>query len=75
MPTQAPDILILFGTNLRRIRKDKGFSQRELSSRCNIDNADISRMENGAINITLTTLQQLADAMDIGVWELLVPRG
>ncbi|SIN97821.1 helix-turn-helix domain-containing protein [Chitinophaga niabensis] len=74
MPTQAPDILILFGTNLRRIRKDKGFSQRELSSRCNIDNADISRMENGAINITLTTLQQLADAMDIAVWELLVPR-
>ncbi len=75
MPTQAPDILILFGTNLRRIRKDKGFSQRELSSRCNIDNADISRMENGAINITLTTLQQLADAMDIAVWELLIPRG
>lgn len=75
MPTQAPDILILFGTNLRRIRKDKGFSQRELSSRCNIDNADISRMENGAINITMTTLQQLADAMDIAVWELLIPRG
>lgn len=73
MPT--PDALILFGTNLRRIRKDKGFSQRELSSRCNIDNADISRMENGAINVTITTLQQLADAMDIGMWELLVPRG
>ncbi|MRG45593.1 helix-turn-helix domain-containing protein [Chitinophaga sp. SYP-B3965] len=70
----APDILILFGTNLRRIRKDKGFSQRELSSRCNIDNADISRMENGTINITLQTLQQLAEAMDIAVWELLVPR-
>jgi len=75
MPTQAPDILSLFGTNLRRIRKDKGFSQRELSSRCNIDNADISRMENGDINITLKTLQQLADAMDISVWELLIPRG
>lgn len=74
MPSQAPDILILFGTNLRRIRKDKGFSQRELSSRCNIDNADISRMENGDINITLKTLQQLAEAMDIAVWELLVPR-
>lgn len=71
---QAPDILILFGTNLRRIRKDKGFSQRELSSRCNIDNADISRMENGDINITLKTLQQLADAMDISVLELLIPR-
>jgi transcriptional regulator with XRE-family HTH domain len=72
MPT--PDILNLFGTNLRRIRKEKGFSQRELSSRCNIDNADISRMENGDINITLKTLQQLADAMDISVLELLIRR-
>lgn len=74
MSTQAPDILNLFGTNLRRIRKEKGFSQRELSARCNIDNADISRMENGDINITLKTLQQLADAMDINVIELLIKR-
>lgn len=74
MHTQAPDILNLFGTNLRRIRKEKGFSQRELSARCNIDNADISRMENGDINITLRTLHQLADAMDINPIELLISR-
>ncbi|WP_126248858.1 helix-turn-helix domain-containing protein [Chitinophaga rhizosphaerae] len=74
MSTQAPDILRLFGTNLRRIRKERGFSQRELSARCNVDNADISRMENGEINVTLRTLSQLADALEVAVLELLADR-
>ncbi|MGE7776712.1 helix-turn-helix transcriptional regulator [Chitinophaga caseinilytica] len=74
MSTQAPDILRLFGTNLRRIRKERGFSQRELSARCNVDNADISRMENGEINVTLRTLSQLADALEVAILELLADR-
>lgn len=74
MSTQAPDILRLFGTNLRRIRKERGFSQRELSARCNVDNADISRMENGEINVTLRTLSQLADALEVAILELLSDR-
>lgn len=74
MSTQAPDILRLFGTNLRRIRKERGFSQRDLSARCNVDNADISRMENGEINVTLRTLSQLADALDVAILELLSDR-
>lgn len=74
MSTQAPDILHLFGTNLRRIRKERGFSQRELSARCNVDNADISRMENGEINVTLRTLSQLADALEVAILELLSDR-
>ncbi len=74
MSTQAPDILRLFGTNLRRIRKERGFSQRELSARCNVDNADISRMENGEINVTLRTVSQLADALEVAILELLSDR-
>ena len=44
---------------------EKGLSQRDLSALCNIDNADISRMENGEINVTLNTVGQLANALDI----------
>jgi transcriptional regulator with XRE-family HTH domain len=65
------DILKTFGNNLRSHRVSKGFSQRELSARCNVDNADISRMENGEINITLQTLNQLAEALDISPEDLL----
>lgn len=71
MRNKPTDIIGIFSSNLRRIRILKGFSQRELSARCNVDNADISRMENGDINITLKTLEQLANALDVGVLELL----
>lgn len=71
MRNKPTDIIGIFSTNLRRIRMLKGFSQRELSARCNVDNADISRMENGDINITLKTLEQLANALDVEILELL----
>lgn len=68
-------ILKAFGENLKRVRTQKGMSQRDLSALCNVDNADISRMENGEINVTLNTVAQLADALDVQFWELLKPKG
>lgn len=64
-------ILKTFGANLRRIRNEKGLSQRDLYALCNIDNAEISRMENGDVNVTLNTLAQLAEALDVPAWMLL----
>ena len=69
------DILKLFGDNLRRIRTGKGLSQRDLSAMCTIDNADISRMENGEINVTLKTVAQLADALDVPLIKFLKKEG
>lgn len=69
------DILIVFGENLRKIRTGKGLSQRDLSALCTIDNADISRMENGEINVTLKTVAQLAEALDIPLIKLLKKDG
>jgi len=74
MTSQDSEILSIFGSNLRHIREEKGYSQRELSTRCNIDNADISRMEKGNINVTLRTVAQLADALDVKVVDLLTQR-
>ncbi|MGN6511025.1 MAG: helix-turn-helix domain-containing protein [Chitinophaga sp.] len=74
MASQESEVLSIFGSNLRRIRQEKGYSQRELSTRCNIDNADISRMEKGNINITLRTAAQLADALDVKVVDLLTEK-
>lgn len=74
MASLESEILNIFGENLRRIRQDKGYSQRELSSRCNVDNADISRMEKGDINVTLRTAAQLADALDVRIIDLLMKR-
>ncbi|HEX9514081.1 MAG TPA: helix-turn-helix transcriptional regulator [Puia sp.] len=54
-----------FGENLRKLRKDKGLSLREMSYACSIDNSKIAKIEKGKINITLTTLLQLAVALEI----------
>lgn len=64
MSKKPDNILLIFGNNLKRLRTEKGYSQRDLAANCNIDNADISRMENGLVNISLQTLEQLAEALD-----------
>ena len=54
-----------FGENLRKLRQEKDFSLREMSYACSIDNSKIAKIEKGQINITLTTLLQLAVALEV----------
>lgn len=49
----------------------KSLSLRELSYACDIDNSKISKIEKGQINITFTTILQLAKALEISPSELL----
>ncbi|HEY6901335.1 MAG TPA: helix-turn-helix transcriptional regulator, partial [Puia sp.] len=42
----------------------KGLSLREMSYACSIDNSKIAKIEKGMINITFTTLLQLAVALE-----------
>ena len=44
-------------------RKDSGMTQKELSEKTGINQADISKLENGTANPSLRTLQRLADGM------------
>src|SRR5260370_23841021 len=57
-------VLKRFGENLRKLRKEKGLSLREMSYACSIDNSKIAKIEKGMINITFTTLLQLAVALE-----------
>ncbi|RZL17271.1 MAG: XRE family transcriptional regulator [Pedobacter sp.] len=65
------DIQRKFGENLKKIRMQKGLSLRALAARCDIDDSNISKIENGYYNIRLSTLLQLAKALDILPNELL----
>ena len=60
-----------FATQLIKVRKKKGLSQRELSSRCDVDYGKISKLENNKANLTLTTLIELAEGLDVHPKELL----
>lgn len=57
--------LLKFGNHLRQLREDKGMSLRDLSYSCNIDNSKISKIEQGKINITFTTILELASALEL----------
>ena len=48
-------------------RKTAGLTQKELSDRTCIAQADISKLENGNANPSLKTLQRLAAGMGMGI--------
>jgi len=54
-----------FAAQLVKLRKKKGLSQRELSSRCDVDYGKISKLENNKANLTLTTLIELAEGLEV----------
>jgi transcriptional regulator with XRE-family HTH domain len=59
------EILKLFGENLKKIRKEKGYTLRSLSYECDIDYSDINKIEKGQKNITLTTVIELAKGLAV----------
>jgi len=63
--------LKLLGANIKSLREAKKLSLREMSYACNIDNSKISKIENGQINITFTTILQIASALEIQPSEIL----
>lgn len=65
-------ILEEFGQKLLDARTRKGLSQRALAERTDIPQAHISKIEQGRVNIRLSSLVELARALDLDVQ--LLPR-
>jgi len=61
-----------FGLKIKEIRNSKLLSQDDLSSITNIDRAQISKIEKGKANVTLDTIEKLANALNVAVQELLI---
>ena len=59
------------GLNIKKLREAKGLSFRELSYACDIGNSRISKIKKDQINITFTTILQLARAIEVNPSELL----
>lgn len=61
------DIKRRFGLAVRARRAVLGISQEELALRIDADQAYVSRIEAGAMNVTLETAQQVAEALETDV--------
>ena len=58
------------GENLRKLRLKKNMSQGDLATALSVDRAYISNIENGRMNPTLSTLEKIAEALDILIKDL-----
>ena len=53
-----------FGSNLRALRLEKGWTQEQLADRAGLAPVQISRVERGVREIRLTTLLRLIEALE-----------
>lgn len=67
------DIGKQLGANVKRLRKDRGWSQLELSQKSGIDRNYIGQIENGTCNPTINIVAKLAVLFRIKPANLLVP--
>ncbi|MEZ4908092.1 MAG: helix-turn-helix transcriptional regulator [Saprospiraceae bacterium] len=59
-----------FGINLRKIRESKGFTQEMLANKADIEISQISRIERGIINTSISQIINIANALGIHPKEL-----
>ena len=61
----AKDPLIEFGKRVRAIRKREGLSQESLADLASIDRSYLGAIERGEVNLTLSKIHQIAQALSI----------
>lgn len=59
-----------FGEKLRRIRKEKGITQEELSFRSSLNKNYLSDVERGSRNISIQSVEKIAKGLEISPAEL-----
>jgi transcriptional regulator with XRE-family HTH domain len=60
-----------FGLRLRKLRKQKGWTQVQMADALGIDRSYISDMEKGKKNVCLPTLEVIAQGFDISMSKLI----
>ncbi|HWB32943.1 MAG TPA: helix-turn-helix transcriptional regulator [Acidobacteriaceae bacterium] len=64
------NVTVRFGRRLRRLRKEKGWTQVQMAEELGIDRSYISDMERGKKNVCLPTMEIIAIAFDISISRL-----
>jgi transcriptional regulator with XRE-family HTH domain len=59
------------GENIKKIRLAKGMTQGDLCRKLEVDRAYMSNIESGKKNPTLSTIENIAKALNVSVDELL----
>ena len=65
------DIRARLGSNIRRLRTERGLSQEAFADLANIHRTYVSDIERGARNPTISIVQRLGDALGVEAADLL----
>lgn len=57
------------GKRIQQIRIEKNMSQQDLAAKCNFEKSNMSRLEAGRANATLSTLETVSKALGVDVIE------
>lgn len=65
------DLRHALGNNLRRLRRERGLSQEAFAEKAGIHRTYVGGIERGDRNVTLETVERIADAFDLDPLDLL----
>lgn len=66
---QDYSIQIKVGKQIQKLRVLKGVSQQDIAAKCNFEKSNMSRLEAGRVNPTLSTLEKVAKALEVELIE------
>jgi transcriptional regulator with XRE-family HTH domain len=69
-PARNSAVSKALAANVRRLRKERGWSQTDLAAETRVEQAAISLIENGRANPTLLMLESIAKTLGISFIEL-----
>ncbi|MDD5240854.1 MAG: helix-turn-helix transcriptional regulator [Sulfuricella sp.] len=72
--TPSPSLRAVLAENVRTFRKKHGYSQEGLADLCELHRTYIGSVEREERNVSLSTLEVLAQALKVSIPELLTPR-
>lgn len=71
--TPSQPLIRTLAENIRRLRNARNLSQEKLADICGLHRTYVGSVERGERNITLSSLEILAKALDVSVIDLLRP--
>lgn len=72
-PARETAVTKTLASNVKRLRKERGWTQDALAAEIEIEQAAVSLIENGRANPTLLILEDLATALEVELPDLLSP--